>query len=152
MTSRRNYARMENRLLLAVMVCGGKTGPIQLNTQQQKAAVKLADRLRNGSDESCNQLLHDLLLSLYAPNTTSMHAIDIFSSPVVASLALQCKTNQGAYRQISSIGQEIAKIQTCIRLRCLGHLVNNFQGAVENINDEWIEYETPLTLVFCTDL
>jgi hypothetical protein len=144
---------METKLLLAVIASAGKTGPVQLNSQQQKAAAQLAKRLKDGSDTSCSQLLRNLLLSLYAPKAISMHAIDIFSSPVVAFLALLCKTEQGAYDEISKIGQKMAKIQTCIRLRCLGYLVDNLQKTpVKGTNDEWIEYEAPLTLILYADL
>jgi hypothetical protein len=152
--SRQQYYRIETKMLLAVMTSGGKAGPIQLSTQQQDAAVELSKGIENDiSDIHCTQLLRDLLLSLYAPDDSSMHATNIFSSPVVAFLALICKTEQGAYHEISKIGQNAAMIQTCIRLHCLGHLMGNLQGAVVGgINDNWIMYVTPSAFICYADL
>jgi hypothetical protein len=145
---------METKLLLAVMISADKAGPIWLSTQQQKAAVKLTNGIKNNnSDTHCTQLLRSLLLSLYAPNDSSMHAADIFSSPVVAFLALLCKTEQGAYQEVSKIGHNVAIIQTCIRLRCLGHLMNDLEKTVvEGNQDDWIMYETPSAFICYANL
>jgi len=126
-----------------------KTGPIQLTVQQQKAAVELAEGLQDDSHVSCSNLLRNLLLSLYAPKDTSIHASNIFSSPVVAFLALECKTEEGAYHEISRIGRNAAMIQTCIRIRCLGYLACELR---KTVIDNWIEYVIPLTLIYCTNL
>jgi len=144
----------------------GKTGPIQLDAQQQKAVIELEKGLQEGSDANCSKLLRQLLLSLYAPKNTLRHTSNIFSSPVIAFLALQCKTEEGAYHKISRIGEIAAKIQTCIRLRCLGYLADKLQEShlshladggqqemvIGDVNDDWIEYEIPLTLVYYTNL
>jgi hypothetical protein len=154
--SRRQYSRIETRLLLAVMTSGSKAGPIKLSMQQWKAAIKLYKGIEdNNPDTHCTQLLRNLLLSLYWPEDSSMHATDIFLSPVVAFLALQCKTEQGAYRDISEIRQDVVMIQTCIRLHCLGHLMGDLQKAMnildEGVDDNWILYESPLTFIHYAD-
>lgn len=120
--------------------------PIKLNKEQDKAARALLKGLKANllDDTNCTKLLHDLLHSLYAPQDTSLYVSNVFSSPVVAFLALICKTPQGSYNSLEKIASDMAMIQTCIRLRCFGHMMGGLQNVaaqdIKDINDDWVEY------------
>ena len=119
-----------------------ESSPIKLSEQQRKAAVDLLQGLEvaKTSDVLCIKLLRKLLISLYAPQDPSTFAANIFSSPVVAFLALICKSSQGTYRGLQEIGTNIAKMKTCIRLRCLGHLMGDLQKVLtRKKDDDWVE-------------
>ena len=148
-TSLPGYHAMEAGLVMAAIVSIGKSGPIQLSPKQEEAAVKLTQGIKDDyTGSKCNKLLHGLLLSLYAPEDISGLAIDVFSSPVIAFLAVQCKSELGTYHSASKLGQDTAKIQTCIRFRFLGHLMRDLQVACyEGTDNEWIEYGIPLAFV-----
>lgn len=135
--------------MMAVMISVDEAGPIWLGPQQQRAAKKLAQKIEDGcSDSSCSKSLYSLLLSLYLPEDLSRHAADVFSSPVVAFLALQCKSEQGAYCDTSMLGRVTAMMQTCIRFRCFGYLMRKLWTTGNEVtNNEWIEYVTPFTFV-----
>jgi len=143
------YTTVEAGLVTAVMASVDKAGPIQLSPQQQRVAEKLAKGIEDGySDSSCVKILYNLLLSLYLPEDPSRHAADVFSSPVVAFLALQCKSQQGVYCDTSVLGQVTAKMQTCIRFHCFGHLMRKLLAVVDTgDNNEWIKYVTPFALI-----
>lgn len=145
----RAYIAVEAGLVMAVVASVDKAGPIQLSPQQQREAEKLANGIEDGySDSSCIKILHNLILALYLPGDLSRHAADVFSSPVVAFLALQCRSEQGVYCDPSILGQVTAIMQTCIRFRCLGHLMRKLQATVDGgTNDEWIKYVTPFAIV-----
>jgi len=133
---------------MAVITSVNEAGPIMLTPQQQKVAKQLTQRIEDSdSNSSCSKILHNLLFSLYLPQDISRHAADVFSSPVVAFLALQSKSEQGVYCDTSILGQVTAKMQTCIRFRCLGYLMRKLQAtADEDTNNEWIQYVTPFHL------
>lgn len=140
--------RLETRLLCAVITSANQkeAHPITLSKQQRKAAIALSQGLEtNAPDADCTELLRDLFLSLYAPQDPSPHTVNIFSSPVVAYLALICKTPQGTYHTLKRIASCMATMQTCIRLRCFGHLMKELDKAVAEdeiiANDDWVEYE-----------
>ena len=121
-----------------------KVAPIQLNSQQRAASKALWEGIEAGaSDAHCTKLLHKLLLSLYAPQHSSEFATNIFSSPVIAFLAFQCKTSQDVYCNLEKIGKNLAAMQACIRFHCFAYLVEELQNAVAKGNktteDNWIE-------------
>ncbi|KAH8096992.1 hypothetical protein BXZ70DRAFT_908242 [Cristinia sonorae] len=124
-----SYARAELRLvwsLIKAYELGAKESPYTLNKAQQTALKALYQGLEKNPDSvACLQHLDTLLRSVYFPDDTSTHILDVFYSPVVLFAALQFwdpKPRGAAYRSWFLIPPMLVKIQHNMRLRSLGIL------------------------------
>jgi len=98
--------------------------------EPQKAALfdLWAELERESGPINSNILLKlfDLFDTLYFPETP-MNATNVFVSPIMVFIALECLNGDGTYRSIFHIPPVIAKVQYSIRLRACHKFLKWFE-------------------------
>jgi hypothetical protein len=137
------YVLEELRLIWAIFQFNGisvlpeKVGeeivsPFQLDGDQKEAVKVLIKELLSSkfSITETQLALRSLFKVVYFPKNSST-SVNIFNSPIIAFMAIECLRNDGNYTDISLIPPILAKIQYFMRLRALD-IVNGFDQSNSN--------------------